>query len=118
MIHAEYLKLPPKLLVLMLECKIGQLKKCCYTGWKGNKCHPFNSRRGQLKEPKNMYTIWGLNLIVSSEEGVSFSLLSTSYTVCTIRDNAKTFTLVMLSYKDLMLFPKNIRVRCSLRKIK
>ena len=26
-----------------------------YTGWKGNKCHPFNSRRGRFKGPKNIY---------------------------------------------------------------
>ena len=50
-----------------------------YTEWKGNKCHPFNSRRGRLKGPKNVYTIWGLNLIVFSEKGVSCSVLFTSY---------------------------------------
>ena len=32
------------------------------TGWKGNKCHPFNSRRGRLKGPKKLYAIWSLNL--------------------------------------------------------
>ena len=28
---------------------LGQNTDC--TGWKGNKCHPFNSRRGRLKGP-------------------------------------------------------------------
>ena len=50
-----------------------------YTEWKVNKCHPFNSRRGRLKGPKYVYTIWGLNLIVSSEKGVPCSVLFTSY---------------------------------------
>ena len=35
-----------------------------------------------------------------------------------VRDNAKTFTSVGLSLKDLILFKKKIRVRCRLRKIK
>ena len=59
-----------------LECEVATL---IYTGWKGNKCHPFNSRRGRLKGPKNLYKIWGLNLRVSSEKGVSCSVLFTSY---------------------------------------
>ena len=46
-----------------------------YTEWKGNKCHPFNSRAGRLKGPKNVYTLWDLNLIVFSEKGVFYSLL-------------------------------------------
>ena len=50
-----------------------------YTEWKGNKCRPFNSRRGRLKGSKNLYTIWGLTLVVSSEKGVSCSVLFTSY---------------------------------------
>ena len=41
------------------------------TGWKGNKCHAFNIRLGRLKGPKNLYTIWGLNLILSSRKGVT-----------------------------------------------
>ena len=28
-----------------------------YTGWKGSKCHHFNSRRGRLKGPKKLYNI-------------------------------------------------------------
>ena len=51
----------------------------CLHRVEGNKCHPFNSRRGRLKEPKNVYTIWDLNLIVSSERGVSCSVLFTSH---------------------------------------
>ena len=42
------------------------LPNMTYTEWKGNKCHPLNSRRGRLKGPKNIYTIRGLNLIVFS----------------------------------------------------
>ena len=50
-----------------------------------------------------MYTIWGLNLIVFSEKGVSCSFCSrrTSYIV---RDNAKKFTSVGLPYKSVILF--------------
>ena len=50
-----------------------------YTEWKEYNCHPFNSRRGWLNRPKNVYTIWGLNLIVSSEKGVTCSVLFTAY---------------------------------------
>ena len=53
--------------------------QCQYTEWKRNKCDLFKSRRGRLKEPKNIRTIWGLNLIVFSEKGVSCSVLFTSY---------------------------------------
>ena len=78
-----------------------------YTGWKGNKCRPFNSRRGRLKGPKNVYTIWGLNLIVLSEKGVSYSALFTSYCLAYIvRDNAKKITSVGISYMGLILFSK------------
>ena len=41
----------------------------------------LTSRRGRLKGPKNMYTIWGLNLILFSENGVSCSVLFT-YCLC------------------------------------
>ena len=76
-----------------------------YTEWKGNKCQTFNSRRGRLKGPKNVYTIWSLNFIVSSEKDVSCSVLFTSY--CLHRwDNAKKFISVGLSYKGLILFWK------------
>ena len=51
-----------------------------YTEWKGNKCHPFNCRRGRLKLPKKYISVWGLNLIVFSEKKVvSCSVLFTSY---------------------------------------
>ena len=53
-----------------------------YTEWKGNMCHPFNSRRGRLKGLKKyiyIYTTWDLNLIVFSGKGVSCSVLITSY---------------------------------------
>ena len=46
-----------------------------YTGWKENKCH--RRRRGRFKGQKKLYTVWGLNLIVSSEKGVSCSVLFT-----------------------------------------
>ena len=45
-------------------------------------------------------------MIVFSEKGVSFSLLFTSYAYI-VRDNAKTFTSVGLSCKDVILFLKN-----------
>ena len=69
-------------------------------------CHPFNSRRARLKGPKNVYTIWGLNLIVISGKGVSCSR-RTAYIV---RDNAKKFTSVGISYKGLILFSKILYV--------
>ena len=50
-----------------------------YIECKRNKYHPFNSRRGRLEGPKNVYTISGLNLIVFSEKGVSCSVLFTPY---------------------------------------
>ena len=54
-----------------------------------------------------MYTIWGVKLIVFSEKGVSCSVFSRR-TAYIVRDNAKTFTSIILSYKDLpvILFPK------------
>ena len=60
-----------------------------------------------MKGPKKVYTIWGLNLIVSSEKGVSCSVSFTSYCVqYMVRDNAKKFTSVGLSYNDVILFSK------------
>ena len=51
--------------------------------------------------------IWGLNLIVFSEKGVSCSVLFTSRrTAYIVRDNAKKFTSVGLSYMGLILFTK------------
>ena len=50
------------------------------TGWKGNKCHPFNSRRERLKAPKIIYTIWGSKLdSFLRKNGVSCSVLFTLY---------------------------------------
>ena len=66
-----------------------------YTEWKGSKCHLFNSRRGRFKGPKNMYTIWGLNLIVSSEN-VFLLLFCSRRTAYIARDNAKKITSVVL----------------------
>ena len=79
------------------------------TGWKGNKSHPFYSSRGRLKGPKNVYTIWRLNLIVSSETGVYCSVCSRR-TAYIVRDNAKKFTSVGLSYKGVILFSKILHV--------
>ena len=73
-----------------------------YTEWKGNKCHPFKSGRLRLKGPKHLDTIWGLNLIVSSEKGISCSVLFCLQYI--VGDNAKTFTSVGLSLKDVILF--------------
>ena len=93
-------------------------KRLEYTGWKGNNCHPFKSRRGRLKGPKNLYTIWGPNLIVSSKK-VFLVPFCSRRTVYIVRDNAKAFTSVGLSCEDVILFFKNILdVRCHLRKIK
>ena len=67
-----------------------------YTGWKGNKCHPFNSRRERLKGP--IYI-----LIVFSGKCVACSVFSRR-TAYIVRDIAKKFTSVGLSYKDVILF--------------
>ena len=80
-------------------------RRTAYTGWKGNKCHPFNSRWGRLKGPKNIYTICGLHLIVSQKR-VFFVLFCSHRTAYIVRDNAKKFTSVGLSYKDVILFSK------------
>ena len=58
-------------------------------------------------------TIWDLNLIVSLEKGVS-CLFCSCHTAYIVRDNAKKFTSVGLSYKDVNI----LHIRCSLRKIK
>ena len=90
-----------------------------YTVWKGNKCHPFNIRRGRLKETKNLYIIWGLNLIVFSEKGVNLFCFVHVVLLTSLEIMRKKITSVDLPYKDVILFSKNIlRVRCSLRKIK
>ena len=52
-----------------------------------------------------IYTIWGVKLIVFSEKGVSCSVFSRR-TAYIVRDNAKTFTSVGSSYKDVILFSK------------
>ena len=65
----------------------------------------FSSRRGRLKGPKNSYAIWGLNLIVFSEKGVSCSFYSCR-TAYIVRYNAKKFTSIGLSYQDVILFSK------------
>ena len=82
----------------------GRLKgpKILYTGWKENKCHPFNSRRGRLKD--NIHTIWGVNLIVFSEKWYfffRFVLLLISSEIM-----RKKFKSAGLSYKDVILFLK------------
>ena len=53
----------------------------------------------------NIYTMWDLNLIVFSEKRVS-CLFSTRRTAYIVRDNAKKFTSVGLSYKDVILCSK------------
>ena len=79
-----------------LEAPLHEKKK--NTGWKGNKYHPFNSRRERLKGPKNVYTIWGLYLVVSSEK-VFLVLFCSRRTAYIVGDNAKKITSVGLSYK-------------------
>ena len=73
---------------------------------------------GGWKDQIFFYTIWGLNLIVFSAK-VFLVLFCSRRTAYIVRDNAKKFTSVGISYMGLILFSKNIlRVRCSLRKIK
>ena len=61
-----------------------------YTGCKGNEW---------------LYIMLGLNLIIFSKKGVHFFFCS-RLSAYTIRDNEKKFTSIILSYKDLILFPK------------
>ena len=89
-----------------------------YTEWKGNKCHSFNSRRGLLKRPKNLYTIWGLNLIVPSEKGVPCSVLFTSYSLYRWRYCEKIYISRFILQGRNIIFKNILRVRCSLRKIR
>ena len=87
------------------------------TGCKGNKYHPFNSRRGRLKGLK-VYTISSLNLIDFSKKGITVTFCSRR-TAYIDRDIAKTYRLHQYVYLSWTLYYlKNIRVRCSLRKIK
>ena len=62
----------------------------------------FKSRRERLKG-HICYTTWGLNLIVFLEKGflVLFCSRRSAYIV---RDNAKKFTSVGLSFKDVIFF--------------
>ena len=88
------------------------------TEWKGNKSHPFNSRRGRLKGPKNSYTIWGLNLIVSSEK-VFLVLFCSRRTDYIVRDNCeKIFISRFILPGPNIIFKNSLDVRCILRKIK
>ena len=64
----------------------------------------FNGLRGWLKVPKNVYTIWGLNLIV--QKRVFLVLFYSRRTACIVGDTAKKITSVGLSYKDVILFSK------------
>ena len=92
--------------------------KCKYTEWKGNKFHPFNSSRGRLKRSKNVYTIWGLNILVFTEKVflVPFCSRRTAYIV---RDNEQKIYINKFILQGRNIIFKNIvRVRCSLRKIK
>ena len=77
-----------------------------YTEWKGNKCHPFKSRRGRLKGSKKfIYNMESkLDSFLSKKLFlVPFCSRRTAYIV---RDNAKKFTSVDLSYKGVILFSK------------
>ena len=65
----------------------------------------WSESRGRLEGQKHLYTIWGLNLIVSSEN-VFLVLFCSRRTVYIVRDNEKKFTSVGLSYKGVMLLPK------------
>ena len=53
----------------------------------------------------HIYTVWGLNLIVFSEK-VILVLFCSRHSAYIVRDNAKTFTSVGLSFKDVILFSK------------
>ena len=58
-----------------------------------------------MKGQKNLYTLWGLNLIVSSEK-VLLVLFCSRRTAYIVRDNAKKFISVGLPYKGVILFSK------------
>ena len=91
-----------------------------YTWWKGNKCHPFNSCRGWLKGPIYIYNMGTKHDSFLSKRCSLFCFIHALLLIGPIaRDNAKKFTSLGLSYKDVILFSKNILpVQCSVRKIK
>ena len=88
----------------------------------GNGCHPFNSRRGRLKGPIYIYIyIYNMGSKLDSFLRKGCFFFSFVYVVLLIplEIMRKKITSVGLSYKDVLLFSKNIlSLRCSLRKIK
>ena len=58
-----------------------------------------------MKGPKKVYTMWGLNLIVS-QKNVFLVLFCSCRTAYIVRDNAKKFTSEGLPNKDVILFSK------------
>ena len=83
-----------------------------YTGWKGNKWHPFNSRRRRLKGPK-----------FKDNMGSTFDsfLRKRCFLFCfvhVVRDFAKKIYISRFILQGRNIIFKNIlRVRCNLRKI-
>ena len=94
------------------------LKNTDCTGWKGNKCHAFNSRGGRLKGPIYICIMGSKLDSFFFQKKVLLVLFWSRRTAYIVRDNTKTFTSIGLFYKDIILFSKKLRVRCSLRQIK
>ena len=95
-VHYDVKEWMPTSLVKRVTTKLklikGNRSHRAYIRWKGNKCHPFNSRRARLKGSiyythtrthththTHIHTILGLNLIIFSEKAVYCSVLFISY---------------------------------------
>ena len=83
-----------------------EVDKIHYTiGWKGNKCHPFNSRQGRLKGPKNIY-IMGSKLDSFLRKRCFLFCFVHVVLRISLEIMRKKITSVGLSYKDVILFSK------------
>ena len=76
------------------------------TEWKGNKCHPFNSRRGRLKESKNLYTIWESKLDSFLRKRCFLFCFVHVVLLISLEIMQYIYISVSLSYKDVILFSK------------
>ena len=84
--------------------------------WKGNKCHPFNSRRGRLKGPKKyMYNMGPKRDSFLRKE--CFLLFCSRRTAYIVRDMRKIYISRFILQGRNIIFKNILRVRCSSHKI-
>ena len=93
-----------------------------YIGWKENRCHPFNSRRGRFKGPKNSPYTYTYNMGSKFDSFLRKSCFLFCFVhivlLISLEIMRKNYmSRFILQGRNIIL--KNIlRVRCSLRKIK